>query len=150
MSGTPLFNLFGSESYQNLNPSIIIVRYLNIIKKGMFVLIILTLPLLSVEFSYAEESDKDKQLLISRLSLDTPDEFFLENFMQLNVFSVDTNNNSITEETEFVYLESQAPEVNTEKLKKENILKAVPSISTEDNKTLGLLIPPFAYFAKKF
>ncbi|MEM7008517.1 MAG: hypothetical protein AAF462_05210 [Thermodesulfobacteriota bacterium] len=37
-----------------------------------------------------------------------------------------------------------------ESIKKEDILRTIPSISTKDDKTLGLLIPPFAYFAQRF
>ncbi len=136
-----------SESSLYNFPSIIIVRHL---KKIMFVFVIMVLPILFIDFSFAEEETEDNQILISKLSLESPEETLINEFMESNGFSAGANNYSETYQTEFVYDESDVPEVKTEKLKKEDILSAVPSISTEDNKTLGLLIPPFAYFAKKF
>lgn len=32
----------------------------------------------------------------------------------------------------------------------DDILSKVPSVSSEDEKTIGILVPPFGYFAKKF
>ncbi len=51
---------------------------------------------------------------------------------------------------EFIYAKSAATKYETKPLEKEAILRTIPSITTDDNKTLGLIIPPFAYFAKKF
>jgi len=53
-------------------------------------------------------------------------------------------------ELEFIYAKSATTEYETKSIEKEAILRTIPSISTDDNKTLGLIIPPFAYFAKKF
>jgi hypothetical protein len=110
------------------------------------------LPLLFIDFSFAEEETEDKQILISKLTLEDSEETLINEFMESNDFSASANNYSETDQTEFVYTNSDSEEleIKTEKLKKEDILNAVPSISTKDNKTLGLLIPPFAYFAKKF
>ena len=58
--------------------------------------------------------------------------------------------NTGVEETGFIYTKTVTPEYETESIKAGDILRSIPSISTEDNKTLGLIIPPFAYFAKKF
>ena len=58
--------------------------------------------------------------------------------------------NSEADETEFIYAKASIPEYETESIKARDILRSIPSITTEDNKTLGLIIPPFAYFAKKF
>ncbi|MGB3729354.1 MAG: hypothetical protein WBA70_08925 [Thermodesulfobacteriota bacterium] len=111
---------------------------------------IIALPLLSAAFSIAEEISKDGPILISKLSMDTPVNSVIEQFMETKDFSIDETNYSEADETKFAYMNSDELEIKTEKLQKEDILKAVPSLSTEDNKTLGLLIPPFAYFAKKF
>ena len=116
----------------------------------MFVFVIMVLPLLFIDFSFAEERAEDNQILISKLSLESSEETFINEFMESNDFSAGANNYSEADQKEFVYTNSEELEIKTEKLKKEDILSAVPSISTEDNKTLGLLIPPFAYFAKKF
>jgi len=116
----------------------------------MFVFLILAFPLLFLDTSLAEERSNDDPILISKLGLDNSDDSAIEQFMEINDFSFEKTSDSEADQTEFVYDESDVPEVKTEKLKKEDILSAVPSISTEDNKTLGLLIPPFAYFAKKF
>ena len=116
----------------------------------MLLFVILVLPLLLVKFSFAEEEVEEGTILISKLSIDTPDGSVIEQFMETKDLSIDEKNYSEADETEFVYTNSDELEIKTEKLRKEDILRAVPSISTEDNKTLGLLIPPFAYFAKKF
>lgn len=112
--------------------------------------VIFALPLLSATFIIAEETNKDDQILIPNLNSYTPDDSIVEKFMETKNFSIDDTNYSETDETQFAYTNSDELEIKTEKLKKEDILKAVPSISTEDKKTLGLLIPPFAYFARKF
>lgn len=57
---------------------------------------------------------------------------------------------SEADETEFIYAKAAMPEYEAESIEAGDILRSIPSISTEDNKTLGLIIPPFAYFAKKF
>ena len=116
----------------------------------MFVFVIMILSLLFINFSFAEEETEENQILISKLSLEGSEETLINEFMESNDFSTGANNYSETDKTEFVHTNSEELEIKTEKLKKEDILRAVPSISTEDNKTLGLLIPPFAYFAKKF
>ncbi len=116
----------------------------------MFLLIVLVIPFLLANFSYGQEGNDDEPILLSKLSLENSEERLIHQFMETNNFSVDTKNYSEADETEFLYTKSEDLEVKTEKLRKEDILRAVPSISTEDNKTLGLLIPPFAYFAKKF
>ncbi len=116
----------------------------------MFLLIVLVIPFLLANFSYGQEGNEDEPIVISKLSIDTPDGSVIEQFMETKDFSIDEKNYSEADETEFVYTNSDELEIKTEKLRKEDILRAVPSISAEDNKTLGLIIPPFAYFAKKF
>ncbi len=139
-----------NESSLYENPSIISVRNSKTYKHIMLLFVILVLPLLLVKFSFAEEEVEEGPILISKLSIDTPDGSVIEQFMETKDLSIDEKNYSEADETEFVYTNSDELEIKTEKLRKEDILRAVPSISAEDNKTLGLLIPPFAYFAKKF
>lgn len=139
-----------NESSLYENPSIISVRNSKTYKHIMLLFVILVLPLLLVKFSFAEEEVEEGPILISKLSIDTPDGSVIEQFMETKDLSIDEKNYSEADEIEFVYTNSDELEIKTEKLRKEDILRAVPSISTEDNKTLGLLIPPFAYFAKKF
>jgi len=139
-----------NESSLYENPSIISVRNSKTYKHIMLLFVILVLPLLLVKFSFAQEEVEEGPILISKLSIDTPDGSVIEQFMETKDFSIDEKNYSEADETEFVYTNSDELEIKTEKLRKEDILRAVPSISTEDNKTLGLFIPPFAYFAKKF
>ena len=112
-------------------------------------LVIIAIPLLLVKFSFAQEGSDDP-ILISKLSINTPDDSVIEQFMETNDFAFERTDDSEDDQTEFIYANSEAPELKTRTIRKEDILRAVPSISTEDNKTLGLIIPPFAYFAKKF
>jgi len=116
----------------------------------MFLLIVLVIPFLLANFSYGQEGNEDVPIVISKLSSENSEEKLIHQFMETNDFSADSKNYSKADETEFLYTKSEDLEVKTEKLRKEDILRTVPSISTEDNKTLGLIIPPFAYFAKKF
>jgi len=58
--------------------------------------------------------------------------------------------NSSADETEFTFTKSVMSEYETKSIDARDILRSIPSITTEDNKTLGLIIPPFAYFAKRF
>ena len=51
---------------------------------------------------------------------------------------------------DFGGLDANVTEYESGSLEAGDILKAVPSISTKDEKTLGILVPPFAYFSKKF
>lgn len=74
----------------------------------------------------------------------------IESYTIENYFSSYEKDSSRIEKPDFFYADTNVQEVKTVKLEKEDILNAVPSISTGDKKTLGLLIPPFAYFAKKF
>ena len=126
------------------------MRNLNKINHIIFLFIVLLIPFLFANYGYSQEENEDSPILISNLNSDNPDDSVIEKFMETNDFSIDVKNYSEADETEFVYTNSEDLEIKTEKLKKEDILSAVPSISSEDNKTLGLLIPPFAYFAKKF
>jgi len=126
------------------------VRNLNKINHIIFLFIVLLLPFLFANYGYSQEENEGSPILIPNLNSDNPDDSMIEKLMETNDFSIDEGNYSEAEETEFVYTNSEDLEIKAEKLNKEDILSAVPSISSEDNKTLGLLIPPFAYFAKKF
>ena len=50
----------------------------------------------------------------------------------------------------FFFAKSTISDYKPESLNSRDILRSVPSITSKDNKTLGLVIPPFAYFKTKF
>ena len=58
--------------------------------------------------------------------------------------------NTEGERMESKQLEAEVARYESSSLEKGDILKAVPSITTKDDKTLGIFVPPFAYFSKKF
>ena len=53
-------------------------------------------------------------------------------------------------ESKFVYAKSTISEYEAGSIKSRDILRTIPSINTKDNKVLGLVMPPFAYFKTKF
>ena len=55
-----------------------------------------------------------------------------------------------SDQSEFLYAKSTVTDFEAESLDSRDILRAIPSITTQDNKTLGLVIPPFAYFKTRF
>jgi hypothetical protein len=112
--------------------------------------VILALALSFTAISKAQEVSRDGRISISELSAGDFEETVIHRFMIASNFNVNGKNYSQWGETEFYYAKPEDLEIKSGKLKKDDILKAVPSISTEDKKTLGLLLPPFAYFAKKF
>lgn len=136
-----------SESRRHLNTSILSVRHF---KDILFAFALTVLAFLITDFSYAQKEGVENQMLISKLSAESTEKTMIDDFMQSIDFSADSNNNSGRKEMAYIYTNSDDLRIKTNKLKKEDILQAVPSISTENNQTLGLLIPPFAYFAKRF
>ncbi len=54
------------------------------------------------------------------------------------------------DQIEFLYAKSTVTDFEAQSLDSRDILRAIPSITTQDNKTLGLVIPPFAYFKTRF
>ena len=114
------------------------------------ILVIFTLPILLANFSFAEQINWKHETLSSTYSTYSSDRTSIYPLMNIDNFSFDTGGLHEPQDGEFLYIKPADLEVKQKRLKKEDILKAVPSISTEDYKTLGLLIPPFAYFAKRF
>ncbi len=55
-----------------------------------------------------------------------------------------------SDQSEFLYAKSTVTDFKSESLDSRDILSAIPSITTQDNKTMGLVIPPFAYFKTRF
>ena len=111
---------------------------------------ILVLALSFTAISTAQEVSGDNRISKSEMSAGDFEKTVIHRFMIASNFNVDGENYSQGGETAFYYAKPEDLEIKSGKLKKDDILKSVPSISTEDKKTLGLLIPPFAYFAKKF
>lgn len=44
----------------------------------------------------------------------------------------------------------RAPEFKAKSLTAGDILRSIPSVSTDNEHTVGILLPPFGYFVKKF
>lgn len=114
------------------------------------ILIIFTLPLLLANFSFAKQISRRHETLPSTSVTYSSDRTSIYPSTEIDNFSFDTSGLHEPDDGEFLYTKPVDLEVKQKRLKKEDILKSVPSISTEDNKTLGLLIPPFAYFSKRF
>lgn len=103
------------------------------------------MPELEPEYALPEEYDKKNLFRTKIESLDSGDELFVMDGISLDALEVEEPDADITFSTDEGISEYEAGS-----LEKGDILKAVPSISTEDDKTLGILVPPFAYFSKKF
>lgn len=114
------------------------MKELKHITKRAFLTVALLLLLAGQGF--AEQINWDDTMLTSKATIDASEAYE----------SIETTSYFESYQREILYSEPENLTVKKENLKKEDILKAVPSISTDDNKTLGLLIPPFAYFAKRF
>ena len=114
------------------------------------IIVILALPLVLANYSRAEQIDNYVTIFFSEPVTYNSEVALLHQFIDVNEYFDSEKNYSEAQDTRFLYTKSEDLEIKKESIKKEDILKAVPSISTEDNKTLGLLIPPFAYFAKRF
>jgi hypothetical protein len=111
---------------------------------------ILALPLMFTNYGISEQITENASIYTPEPGIQGFEDRFIHQLIEANGFAITEKNYSEAEEIKFLYTKSEGLEIKKESLKKEDILKAVPSISTEDNKTLGLLIPPFAYFAKRF
>jgi len=136
-------------------------------------LLLLVLYVFYAPSAFASEGCTNDEISITKLSIDKSDDTTINQVIDTNDIALkkkikllpDLNNgcyvdgielarvqgdNAGVEETGFIYTKMVTPEYETESIKAGDILRSIPSISTEDNKTLGLIIPPFAYFAKKF
>ena len=58
--------------------------------------------------------------------------------------------NLVGNEKEFVFAKSSITDYQAESLNSADILRTIPSINSKDNKILGLVMPPFAYFKTRF
>jgi hypothetical protein len=137
------------------------------------ILLFLVCSVLSTPSAFANEGCKEDEISTTELSLDKPDDEIIRPVIDTNDITLEEEikllpdlndgysaegiklarvqgDNSEGDEMEFIFTKTVIPQYETESLKASDILGAIPNISTEDNKTLGLLIPPFAYFAKKF
>ena len=114
------------------------------------IITILALPLLFTNYGFSEQVNENSSVYKPEPGIQDFNNAFMHQIIEANRLVITEKNYSETEETKFLYTKSEDLEIKKESLKKEDILKAVPGISTQDNKTLGLLIPPFAYFAKRF
>ena len=55
-----------------------------------------------------------------------------------------------SDQSEFLYAKSTVTDFQAESLNSRDILRAIPSITTQDDKMMGLVVPPFAYFKTRF
>lgn len=112
----------------------------------------LGMPEIEPQYSLPEEYDKENLFTDTIETFKSGESFFrLEGFVS-NGTGINQPEAEISFSTDrdSVVLKSEAAEYQPDSLDKGDILKAIPSISTEDDKTLGILVPPFAYFSKKF
>lgn len=58
--------------------------------------------------------------------------------------------NLLDADKEFVYAKSSISDYEGASLDSRDILRNIPSINSKDNKVLGLVMPPFAYFKTAF
>ncbi len=105
----------------------LIVRNVNIIT----ILFIVLLTTIITPFSYASEQ-------IETVELD---------YVEIEVVE---GINHLDTENEFVYAKSTVTEYKAASIKSRDILRTIPSINTKDNKVLGIVMPPFAFFKTKF
>jgi len=143
------------------------------IKIPILALLLLVLCFFYTPSTFANEGCTNDEISITMLNLDKPDDETIGPVIDTNDLTLEKDikllpdlndgysadgiklarnegNNFGAEETEFIFTKTVIPEYETESIKAGDILRSIPSITTEDNKTLGLIIPPFAYFAKKF
>jgi hypothetical protein len=137
------------------------------------VLLFLVFSVLSTPSAFANEGCTKDEISTTELNLDKPDDGIIRPVIDINDIAIkkeikllpDFNDgyyvdgikiarvqgdNSESDETGFIYAKAAMPGYETESIEAGDILRSIPSITTENNKTLGLIIPPFAYFAKKF
>jgi len=75
-----------------------------------------------------------------------PDRAALYNLKGLELFG----NNTVASEYDGSSVYVVVPEYTSKSLTAGDILRSLPAVSTENEDTVGILLPPFAYFAKKF
>lgn len=103
------------------------------------------MPEIEPQYSIPEEYDKENLFADTIETFKSGESFFRLEGLVHNGTKVENPETEITFSTEMTVSDYQP-----DSLDKGDILKAIPSISTEDDKTLGILVPPFAYFSKKF
>jgi hypothetical protein len=110
------------------------------------------LPEYEVVLVLPESYDKDKLFNTTVKSFNAGQALFTINGFELD----ETENNTLEikiaadSREELSALAPSAVEYKSEPMKASDILRNIPSITTEDDRTIGVLIPPFAYFSKKF
>lgn len=111
-------------------------------------------PELAPQIVMIPEFDKEKLFEEAVMSIDLGNAPFNVNGFEVGMFDtdgpVDENAYATEEDLGVDGLDAEVSEYEADTLKAGDILKAVPSIATKDEKTLGILVPPFAYFSKKF
>ena len=109
------------------------------------------MPEIEPEYVIPKEYDKEELFKTTVDSFKSGEALFRIDGFRLDApASYEPGEESFSSGADLVGLDGEAAEYKPGSLDKGDILKAVPSITTEDDKTLGILVPPFAYFSKKF
>jgi len=110
------------------------------------------LPELGSEIVIPRKFDKEMLFKMSVQSFDSCSTLFSVNGFEIEEFDRVEHevDNTYASGKDFDGLSAGVTEYESGSLETGDILKAIPSISTKDEKTLGILVPPFAYFSKKF
>lgn len=112
----------------------------------------LGLPEPEREIVISSEFDKEKLYKSAVESFDSDSELFSVYGFEVAEFGDDESEsgNTYASGEDLGGLDREVSDYESDSLKAGDILRAVPSITTKDEKTLGILMPPFAYFSKKF
>jgi hypothetical protein len=112
----------------------------------------IALPELESQIALTHEYDKEKFFKTTVQSFDSGQALFSISGFELQEFDSDEVNidNTYASGEDLGGLVADVTDYDSGSLEAGDILKAVPSITTKDEKTLGILMPPFAYFSKKF
>jgi len=135
--------------------------------------LILALTALFVPFSVAEEGNMEEQTLIAKADLDRPSEAAIlavpdtkdvvfnkdvelspdrANLLNSNGFKIVGNqiDSAGVAEKEFSHLKVVTHEYKAKSIELEDILPSISTISSNDKKFVGVVLPLFVYFSKTF
>ncbi|MEQ9617922.1 MAG: hypothetical protein RIG61_01970 [Deltaproteobacteria bacterium] len=152
------------------------IRYKKTIKTKMLFFIaslIMALSAMAAPFSLAEEGNMEEQPLIAKAGLDTPGEAAIlaapdtgdvvsstlvklspdtANLFNSGGFKIARNqtDSAGAEEEEFSHLNVSALEYKAKSIDLKEILPSISTISSDDKKILGVVLPPFVYLGKTF
>ena len=103
------------------------------VKTIVFLLIVLLTTAVSPHSYASEQVDTNKGIESEYIEIEVVDDVSL-----------------LENEGEFIYAKSSISDYEGASLNSRDILRTIPSINSKDNKVLGLVMPPFAYFKTRF